>query len=696
MLIISSADKCNEENVDTLNLATSFRNGNSRRSTWFDSSSHNMRSIDIDSLKKFTSLPISSTDSHALMMEKEDSLQLKVNFLESIVIEKDDKIENLKLEIERVREEASLTLEETISKHGDNFCDMEDTLTATIETLESKVTALTGSIDSMNLDLESMNGQTETLVQEKDMLNATIVNLTNTVELLNEDKNVLHGERVKLESILVELKDASDLLIIDKEAKDTTIEMLSNANQLQEATIEKLTASNAMLLESVSSLTSSLESKALKEDELLSRINDLDAFVVAAELKHKTEIDELSLKLIQETDNARVFYEAELFSIREQFASVDATRNELSGTIIEKDSKISSLENDLVQLDEIVVSMETDIATLNGNVESLNSTILELNEALASKNDEIVNLGSQLEAAEAQLEADITMSYTGAAETALEIEELKERMLVVQEQLASAIASAANDSEDLKSTIEKTVARAGEKEEEMLYQIKTLEQSLVAKTNEARDTSEQASVEIISLQKEINALEEVILTLNSDLKLVRATIPPPPSSASSQDMSAQENVKLFHALEHSKEHAAKAAEALNAQLGLKEAELSKYMTVAREFEERAARAEHLLSKASLTESQAFGDEEVSKKKVAQLQTQTDLLKSEKDTFERRLKTTEVELRDVRAAASVNEERLQNELFSATNTLKKLQEGRVEVSSMSDSIKALENRYTPFF
>jgi hypothetical protein len=50
------------------------------------------------------------------------------------------------------------------------------------------------------------------------------------------------------------------------------------------------------------------------------------------------------------------------------------------------------------------------------------------------------------------------------------------------------------------------------------------------------------------------------------------------------------------------------------------------------------------------------------------------------------------IRDLRASASVNEEKLQNELFENNKTLKKFQESKGDVSSMKESIKAIETKY----
>ena len=74
---------------------------------------------------------------------------------------------------------------------------------------------------------------------------------------------------------------------------------------------------------------------------------------------------------------------------------------------------------------------------MEADLTALNSTVAELEQELSEKNDKVCELQSQLEAAEAQLESDITMSYTGQAETALEIKSLNETISSLEGQVTT-------------------------------------------------------------------------------------------------------------------------------------------------------------------------------------------------------------------------------------------------------------------
>ena len=119
-------------------------------------------------------------------------------------------------------------------------------------------------------------------------------------------------------------------------------------------------------------------------------------------------------------------------------------------------------------------------------------------------------------------------------------------------------------------------------------------------------------------------------------------------------------------------------EQFTAQLGVKDAEISKIMSQCKEFEERMHVAEQSLAKNEKESLATFGDEEASKKRISTLQTQVDLLTSEKESMTIKLKEFEVELRETKSQASVNEERLGSELESAKAAVSKLQEGIVNI------------------
>ena len=123
-----------------------------------------------------------------------------------------------------------------------------------------------------------------------------------------------------------------------------------------------------------------------------------------------------------------------------------------------------------------------------------------------------------------------------------------------------------------------------------------------------------------------------------------------------------------------------------AQLGAREAELSKALASVKELEERSVRAERSAAQSDLASVASSDSDEAIRKRLGQLQTQVytdpcfylierlfilnpttyllsyskivvhypqvDLLRGEKETHESKLKSTEKELRELRASASV--------------------------------------------
>ena len=387
----------------------------------------------------------------------------------------------------------------------------------------------------------------------------------------------------------------------------------------------------------------------------------------------------------------------------------------------------------------------------------LNNTIAELKGGASTSEERIRDLETQLEAAESQLEADITVSYTGASQAALEIEILRDQVNSLQAELDNESANAAEEfNTALKAAnlqIEALTESIDAREIELEQQAAAFQKDMVEQTFASSLVSEQLQVsqeavkiaklessalhaeflslkssleakeqETASLLREKTLLESNVASLSSELKLLQESVSSlsPAGAAASQDMSAQENMKLFNAMQSAKELSSKSVEALSARLGATEAELSKYMVrpvhtlypvthihsrqplttlmylrstqaSCQELEERAERAEQTLVSSFSRESQASGDEEALRRRVGQLQTERDLLRGEKENLERKLKSVEIDLRDVRAAASVSDDKLNIDLCNANKALKKLEDSRGDVASMADAIKALETK-----
>ena len=90
------------------------------------------------------------------------------------------------------------------------------------------------------------------------------------------------------------------------------------------------------------------------------------------------------------------------------------------------------------------------------------------------------------------------------------------------------------------------------------------------------------------------------------------------------------------------------------------------MGLTSELNERATRAEQVLSTSQTRANATCEGEEATKKRVMQLQTTVDLLTGERDSLAKRLHEAERELRELSGRASVQEERLQGQV--TTNNL----------------------------
>ena len=135
----------------------------------------------------------------------------------------------------------------------------------------------------------------------------------------------------------------------------------------------------------------------------------------------------------------------------------------------------------------------------------------------------------------------------------------------------------------------------------------------------------------------------------------------------------------------------RAVEAMRKELGTKEAEVSRLMALAAEWQDRAQRAEQVASSSLAAEQSAAGGDEAQRKKIGQLQTQADLLRGEKDSALKRAAELEAELRGLSGRAAVAEEALQQQLQVQATKMEKLQADSGASQRLSEAVRALEAR-----
>jgi vacuolar-type H+-ATPase subunit D/Vma8 len=117
------------------------------------------------------------------------------------------------------------------------------------------------------------------------------------------------------------------------------------------------------------------------------------------------------------------------------------------------------------------------------------------------------------------------------------------------------------------------------------------------------------------------------------------------------------------------------------------------MAVTVELNDRASRAEQIVTSGLARESSACDGEDNMKKRINQLQTMVELLKGEKEVLTKRLSDSEKEFKELSGRACVDAEKMEAQLQSQSEQIAKLNAGRGDLSRLSDSIKSLEQRVT---
>lgn len=280
------------ENIDISNLPNSFEKTSTKRETWCASQA--MRSsANIDDLKAsaVSFPPLPAEDGHAIMVAKEFELKAQIREMCQKIENKEAEIHTLRIQLEENSQRSAAALDEAISKSGEEFCDMED----------------------------SLNSRIEGLTKERDDLFSTVSTL---------------------EAKVAEIDNALKSFDIDNEELRKTVQSLSVDNQVLNEEIEMLKESIASLglqkqdlAKTVDELTADLESTISKsgelEETLVLKIDSLESAAIESDEKHKTEIVELTSQITDFQERvASITNEKEILEAR--LAEIDTTKLEIT------------------------------------------------------------------------------------------------------------------------------------------------------------------------------------------------------------------------------------------------------------------------------------------------------------------------------------------------------------------------------
>ena len=381
---------------------------------------------------------------------------------------------------------------------------------------------------------------------------------------------------------------------------------------------------------------------------------------------------------------------------------------QLRTTVDESHGREESLVQAVQDADAEVATLRLQIQTLEGQLEG---SVGDLHEARAKASEAVLALQTVLAVqaesarlAEEQGEAAGQAMAAAKEEARAEALRLTERAAAAEEGLEKAMEEVAAAKGALVAAGEDTAARASEAAS-AVSALQSAQQQL--ETARVEQTAEQATCAALlaaSEQREV-ALKEAVESLSARLiaattavaaAATAAAVPAPVPTHGSTVMHMHRN-DTDHAgltvdsIEAARREMERTVEAMRRELGTQEGEVSRLMALAAEWQDRAQRAEQVASSSLAAEQSAAGGDEAQRKRIGQLQTQTDLLRGERDSALKRVYEAETELRNLSGRAAVAEEALQQQLRTQAARLEKLQADSGATQRLSEAVKALEAR-----
>ena len=474
-----------------------------------------------------------------------------------------------------------------------------------------------------------------------------------------------------------DLAGMSNLLSASEEKVAELSRLLQAANEAATPSTEVDTVSTQATQEQLVALQSELASA----EELIQEM-EIEAASVRANLEESHSREESLVNALQDADAEVSALKLQITTLEGQLegclGDLDFARKEIAASAAAHTASLSesgrvhaeAIEAAKLALDAAVAEtarLQESLIEVEGEVEALKTASVAATELAAATSDDAVS-AAVAEAAE---------------KSNAEIEALHERISSLEREILGREEGLAGLRAELATAAAKT-----EEAEEGLAGLRAELATAAAKTEEAEAATVAATAAAAAAA---SALASAQAAAAASATLVVSSGPAAAMHVHRQETDSQDLTQQD--IEAARREMERTVEAMRAELGAREAEVSRLMAASAEWADRATRAERQEADyRSLANGVADGDAAL-RKKLAQLQTQVDLLRSEKDVASKRLAEAETELRAQAGRAAVAEESLQTQLQTQSQRIEKLTAGAGEAQRLAESVRALEARAT---
>ncbi|XP_014254140.1 golgin subfamily B member 1-like isoform X2 [Cimex lectularius] len=331
-------------------------------------------------------------------------------------------------------------LQTSLEHHREMLLNQEKELSTLKEDYELRLDENNVALKEMSEILKQKDADFEETVNTK---NLEIQKLQTSLEhykemLLNQEKELStlkEDSELRLDEKNLSLNEITETL----KQKDIEIEelqkVISNYNSLDEMYKEQLNKKDVVckdMTESISSLTSEIENKELKIEELsneILKLNEIYNAKVAEELNNKHESLKVlsdSKKLLEEKNLDIEYLQQQVSAFKEQLLLSEKNNAELQDNFIGQLNKKDELLNDLSE----------SVASAEKLVENKTMEIIELQKEISVLKEDHLNRLNEKEKDLNNMKSLISSLSNQVENKGLEIEDLKEMITVLKEQLA--------------------------------------------------------------------------------------------------------------------------------------------------------------------------------------------------------------------------------------------------------------------
>ena len=499
--------------------------------------------------------------------------------------------------------------------------------------LETKTSELDDSKASMSKDIQRLETAVEDMKRDLEEKSIYLLEAQSQQEVLNQQLEVEMGANAEFQR-----------------ERDSEVQQLVETQQEKQRTIELLLQENNQKLDEFNQF------KQLQQVV----VSELENQLAEKQREYMERIARLEM----------TFLDAQQASITEADSKIADLESQLGAAKIK-----SALDEEVIALSkEKVISLEEMLTNSNAASELLKLSMKELEalvqESKASQEQMIISvseaelentaLGEKLAAADEKLESSIQESQATIVALSAEVASLKLEITGVHN-------SYTVEKERMLSEWSRDRETLQQSSDETKLQIENLSSQLEALTKE----NEQ---QIAQIQKFHQAQQSRMSMLSHQTNLSEISITQESIDGARREMEKQ-------------------IEAMRAELGNREGEISKLLFSNADLQNRLNSAEQAINSTLNKEISSHDGEAALRKRCGQLQTCVDLLKGEKDTLQSKCNQLEGKLKSNSNRLESEVEDLQRKLNSQLQAAEKMQAEISNIASLRDSNIHLERSLT---